>query len=665
VAEQDTVPLAVLKNSSSTISFKEGDELSSSVRRMVNEGLIRLRDPQPEGFITQGLQAVKSRSSKLGLLPVLSLTSTSGLFLVSFSYYLSRYGNLVLEISFFLGLLLIFVPNVIRLMSSTPSRFERIFLLCFVGICFYLVQWMVSPLHFSSFDEFLHWRTADDIFRSGHLFSANSLLPVSPYYPGLEIVTNALSTISGLITFNAGIAVVFGSRLLMILSLFMLYEQVTHSSRMAGIATIIYMINPHFLFFDAIYSYESFALPLAIFMMYILIRFQAKNKESRWILLAAYIALLAITITHHMTDFFFVGVLIIWALVSLFQATSNRIRRNLATIAFFGVLISFAYTFLLIGNPASEYLSQYFGSTINELEHIITGTSTARRLFVNLGVQRTPIWDELLMAISVGLVSMGLPFGLLSLWQQHRHNALAVMFGMVSLAYPISQVFRFTNFGAEITDRAAAFLFLPIAYVLTIFITHFWPTRRLSWKPISLITCLLSIVFLGGVLIEAGPDFSSIPGPYLVVADQRSIEPEGIQTASWTLSHLGPNNVIGTDRINQILMLSYGDQTIVTTTGASGYISTVFFSPQFGPQDVEILRRARIRYLVVDQRLSTSLPFIGFYFQVDEPDAFALTSPISRQALTKFDAIPQIKRIYDSGDIVIYDVGSLTGGSGP
>src|SRR5205823_3208057 len=100
-----------------------------------------------------------------------------------------------LELFFLPGLLIIFVPNMMRLMAPTPSRFERICLLSVVGICFYLVQLMASPLHFSAFDAFLHWRTADDILRTRHLFSENSLLPVSPYYPGLEIATNALSTI--------------------------------------------------------------------------------------------------------------------------------------------------------------------------------------------------------------------------------------------------------------------------------------------------------------------------------------------------------------------------------------------------------------------------------------------------------------------------------------
>ncbi len=650
---------ATVRRSPPISSHKARGNLAMAVQRMIITGLARLQDPQPEGLFTRGLESVKPGISPLGLLPLLTLSSTLGLLVVSLSYYLSQYGKLALEFFFLPGLILIFVPHVVRLMSPAPSRLERICLLCVVGLCFYFVQLMISPLHFSSFDQFLHWRTADDIARSGHLFSENAMLPVSPYYPGLEIVTNAFSTMSGLSTFHAAVAIISTARLLMILSLFMLYEQVTRSSRMAGIATIIYMTNPHFVFFDALFSYETLALSLATCVLYILARYENTNKDYRWIMVAAYIVLLAVTITHHMTDYVFNGLLILWAWISLFQASSRDMRGTLATIACCGVLLSLAYAFFFQGNPVWGYLSSYFETAFTELGHIIAGTSTARPLFVNQAAPPAPIWDRLLMIASVGLVAFGLPFGLLSLWQQHRHDALAIMFGIASLAYPIVQMFRFTQFGSEIPGRSAAFLFLPIAYVLTIFITHFWPTRNLSWKATSLITCAIAVVLLGGVIFESGPALSGLPGSYTVVADGRSVEPEGIQAASWAFPYLGPDNRVGTDRINQMLMSTYGDQRVVTGLEDHVDISPVFFSSRVGPEEVAILRRAKIRYLVVDLRLSTSLPLEGFYFESGEPDAFRLTSPISRDALTKFNTIPQINRVFDSGDIVIYDVGAF------
>jgi hypothetical protein len=231
------------------------------------------------------------------------------------------------------------------------------------------------------------------------------------------------------------------------------------------------------------------------------------------------------------------------------------------------------------------------------------------------------------------------------------------MFGIISLAYPVSQVFRFTTFGSEITDRSAAFLFLPVAYVLTILITHFWPTRKLNWKAISLITCTISLVLMGSVITGDGPNWSNLPGPYIVVADAQSIEPEGVQAAKWALAYFGPDNRVATDRINHILIGTYGDQRTVTGLADNVDISPIFFSSQFDPEDIAILRSASVRYLVTDLRLSTAPPLEGFYYDGGEPHQI-----ISRAALTKFDAVSQINRLFDSGNIVIYDVGAFSSG---
>src|SRR5204863_292327 len=97
-----------------------------------------------------------------GWLPLLALTSAFGTLFVAHAFTSAPLGIPGAEIFFWFGLLLIFVPATVRLISPTASRFERISLLGIVGICFYLVKVMVSPLYFTSFDEFIHWRTADD-----------------------------------------------------------------------------------------------------------------------------------------------------------------------------------------------------------------------------------------------------------------------------------------------------------------------------------------------------------------------------------------------------------------------------------------------------------------------------------------------------------------------
>lgn len=242
----------------------------------------------------------------------------------------------------------------------------------------------------------------------------------------------------------------------------------------------------------------------------------------------------------------------------------------------------------------------------------------------------------------------------------YRSNTLTLLFGLVALAYPLSQVFRFTTTGAELTDRAAAFLFLPIASLVTLFIAHFWPTRRLGWGGTAVITLGCCVVFMGGIVLAAGPSSAVLPGPYLVGADSRSIEPEGIAAASWSYAELGPDNRVATDRTNQILMATYGDQRVITSIGDGIDVSSMFFAVRFGPTEASMVRSERIRYLVVDLRMARGLPLLGYYFAEGEPGAFVRTRPVDVEALGKFNTLPGANRVFDSGDIVIYDVGGIS-----
>jgi zinc-ribbon domain len=633
-------------------------KLPASLQRVITTMLIRSKDPSAEVSHSKHLQTVGSPSIAWGWLPMLALINALGVFSLAYAYTSARNGATQAEVFFWLGLLLIFVPSVVRLLSPGAARFERMSLLSSVSICFYLVSVLFSPLHVSSYDELLHWRTVNDILGSGHLFGENSLLPASPFYPGLEIVTSALSVLSGLSAFYSGVIVIGTARLVMILALFLLYEHLANSARMAGIATIIYMTNPHFIFFDAQFSYEALALPLAVVVMFVLARPEAPGSGNRWKTPIAWIILGAVVVTHHMTDFIFDGLFILWTVTYQQRHKGPLLKSSLAKTALFGVFTSFAWM-SLSGNPVVGYLSSYFSDAFDELAQVLTGNSRARQLFSVYAGPPTPLWERAMMASSVALILLFLPFGLLCLWQRYRSSALAAMFGIVSLFYPVSHVFRLTNFGSEIADRSAAFLYIPLAWVLALFITQFWPTRGLNWRQTSLLTCAISVVFLGGFILGAGPPRELLPGPYAVEADARSIEPEGIQAALWARSYLGPDNRVATDRTNSLLMSTYGDQRLVTSIEDNIDVTPIFFSPNLGPYEESILQKGQIRYLVVDLRLSQAPPSVGFYFDPGEPGAFHYSAPINVKALTKFNAIPQVNRLYDSGNIVIYDVGGL------
>ena len=90
VADQDTVPLAALYGSPRATPYKVDGSLSTVVQSMISTGLVRLKNPQPEGLSTRGLKVVKPQAT-LGLLPVLILINASGLllylFLIMFPFY--------------------------------------------------------------------------------------------------------------------------------------------------------------------------------------------------------------------------------------------------------------------------------------------------------------------------------------------------------------------------------------------------------------------------------------------------------------------------------------------------------------------------------------------------------------------------------------------------
>jgi hypothetical protein len=62
----------------------------------------------------------------------------------------------------------------------------------------------------------------------------------------------------------------------------------------------------------------------------------------------------------------------------------------------------------------------------------------------------------------------------------------------------------------------------------------------------------------------------------------------------------------------------------------------------------------------VDKRLSTALPAAGFYFGFGDPHDHNYTSPPGLSALLKFDDLADVNRVFDSGNILIYDVGTLS-----
>ena len=204
------------------------------------------------------LRGADTSPSQWGWLPYLTLNAALSLLLIAIAFAQGRAGGTWANETFWLGLVVLYLPIALRLLRENVAREERIGLVVVLGVALYLVKILQSPTAFIQFDEFLHVRTATDILEKHHLFARNSLLPVSPLYPGLEIATTAIANLTGLSIFWSGALLLLVARVIFVISLFLLTEIVCGSALVACIASLIYMTHSGFLFFHAMFAYRIF-----------------------------------------------------------------------------------------------------------------------------------------------------------------------------------------------------------------------------------------------------------------------------------------------------------------------------------------------------------------------------------------------------------------------
>ncbi|HEU4783248.1 MAG TPA: hypothetical protein VFS83_07910, partial [Ktedonobacterales bacterium] len=323
---------------------------------------------------------------------------------------------------------------------------------------------------------------------------------------------------------------------------------------------------------------------------------------------------------------------------------------------------SVAFWLVYTQSRALAYLTPVVAGAIHQLQLILAGEAATRQLFHDYGGDVTPLWQRVMASGSVGLILVGIVPGIFWIWR-NRVNAAVLALAVWALLYVPSQALRLSQAGIEVADRATEFVFLGLATVLAIGMTQVKPdilNRRVAIWALSILT---TVLFIGGIVAGSGPDWERFPGPFLVSADARSLTQEGISAGQWADVHLGPGHRVATDRVNSLLMATYGRQRVITSLDDNIDPSPLFTSLTFDDTDLSILRDTQIQYLVADMRLSTGLPRRGFYFSEIEPNAFNYTAPMSKAALTKFDDLPNVNRVFDSGDIVIYDTGALLNGT--
>lgn len=582
-------------------------------------------------------------------LPATVLAVGIGLLLCSVANALSRAADPAIGI-YWLGLLLIALPIFYRLTSRQASPRERLMLVLLMGLSLYLVKVMRDSPVFTFSDEQVHAFNAVQIDKTDALFKANPILEVTPYYPGLEAATTALMKLTGLSVYPAGIILAGVARLVMLASLFLLFERVSGSARAAGLGVAIYAGNFNFLFWSAQYSYESLALPLLLMTMMALAEREASPKTAlRAWGVPILLAIAAIVVTHHLTSYATVGFLLALAIAYWFVQRTWRPPNPwpfaLAAAAMAG------FWLIVVASSTVGYLTPVLSSAFDAIGNTIGGEDEPRALFEGSGptVEPTPLAGKAIAVLAILLLAAALPFGLREIYRRHGKKPFALIFSIAAVAFFGTLALRLAPLAWETGNRLSEFLFVGLAFTLSLAfaaaLSRF--KDRVQWRLAA--AGAIALIFIGGA-ISGWPWDSQLAKPMRISADGRTIPSPSLSAAEWSREHIEGGRFAAANADAGLLLVP-GEK--VAKAGSKPAIEDVLDAESFEGWELPLLRRNDLRYVVADRREASADTLRGHFFATEEPNSETWKAP---STTAKFNQVPGVSRIYSNGAITIFDL---------
>lgn len=589
------------------------------------------------------------RFSRLGALPWVLLLAAAGITCVAGADALSRSGAAGGSPLFWLGLGLIVFPAALRLTGEQAGSGERAATVVMVGLALYATKVLRDPFGFTFGDELAHLHNVQEIIATGGLFGSNSILPVTPRYPGLESAAAAVAAGGGVSGFAAGVSVIAAGRVVFMLGVYLTYERLTGSARLAGLGTLIAAAAPTFLFFSAQFSYESLAVPLAGVALFALVRrldAEGRREQRRWGALVV-LAAAGVVPTHHVTAY---ALALLLLAVCLLHLPLGRARRAPWVIT--AIVAAMAAAWLaFVASRTVGYLSPVIDDAVDQVVDTITRESETRTLFRSeSGVSQTPLGERIVAIVAVGLLALAVVGGLRVAWRDWRRSPVLTVLGLAALAYLASLPLRVVPAAWETASRAGSFLFIGVGVTAAAALVRFLDRGPAARRGPRILAASAVTLFVAGGVIAGWPSSLRLAQPYRVAVDGTTLEPPAVAAARWSRETLGPGRRVGAQDADARLLLVEGRQTALQGVGPD--IRGVLDAERLEPWQTALLRDERIGILVTDRRTVSADNIAGYFFDVGAPEL----APAPTTA--KFDRAG-VDRLYDSGDIVIFDVRGL------
>jgi hypothetical protein len=558
---------------------------------------------------------------------------------------------------YWIGILVIALPIFYRLTSREASPGERLALVCLLGLSLYAVKVIRDAPLFTFSDELIHGYNAQQIVSHNHLFEANPILKVTPYYPGLEGAASALMSLTGMSSFGAGILVVGAARLSMMIALFLFFSRIGGSARTAGLAVAIYAGNFNFLYWGAQFSYESLALPLLVVVMMALAEREAAPRQlARNWAVPILLGMAAVIVTHHITSYALFGVLIgltatYWLLKRAWAPPNPWRFAIVALVLTVGWLV-------VVASSTVGYLSPVIDDAVDATLDTALGEAPPRTLFQGSDdnvpnpetIGETPAIARGMGLLAVALLAAATPFGLWRIWRRYRGEPFVWILALAALGFFGTLLLRLAPDAWETGNRASEFLFIGLAFVVACVGLEKWRPAGRPWLGRIAVTAGLGVILVGGA-ISGWPWNAQLAAPLRISAEGRSIVSPPLGLAEWARDNV-PDGRFAANVADSRLLMDPGEKWAVS--GEFPDIKDIIEERALEGWELPLLRRNDLRYIVADRRVLGADGIRGYFFSLEETAPMERLLP--RDAVTKFARIPGASRIYANGDIAVYDL---------
>jgi hypothetical protein len=427
----------------------------------------------------------------------------------------------------------------------------------------------------------------------------------------------------------------------------------------AFFGSLVYMANWGYYWFHSTFSYESLGVSLFLLVVGLAARLSRRGARARVATTVAVLLVgMAVVVTHHVSSL--ISVAVLGTLTAAVATTARRGKQSpLLDLTLF-VLVMWISWLVYQASGTIHYLGSNLVDRITNLLALFHGSANStRNLFWNTTV---PLAEQAVAylhpvitftLIAAGLYQQGRP--LLPAWRAKQkltipavRLALAVVGPLFWLATAPGVLTR----TADVIYRSWSFVFLGVALYATLGARP-WLTDRSRFGELLRYLAFVPVgLLLAGAAILSGNQ----AGRFRLTEVQSSAGPEAftedmVSAAQWLQTDVGRFHFIIGDSTSAIAFAIWGMQR------TNEDVWPVFYTPD--PQLAQMYTNdMRAEYVAVDMRDTRYLPRYGFYFDafefLDVRRAVSLGQLLPIEDLKKFDRMPAFRRVYDNGDIVLY-----------